>query len=400
MGALDGFVVLDLTQGLSGPSCTMQLGDAGARVIKAEPLSGDCARGYGPPFVNGESPAFLSLNRNKESIALDAASTRGRRILQTLARKADVVVVEDVGAGSVKDLGVTYQSLRRRKPGVIYCEITAFGDKGPLAGLPGAELPAQAMSDYWGSFGVIGNPPIRVGADIASVNAGTFAFEAILAALYHREMTGEGQRVSVSKLGALLHMRGIIWAAISDPDEWIGFHCDTYIKPPEQGYKTKDGRIYFMLRRGSQEDFDKLALDLGVEEAFTDPRFGQAGRNATGTGKWAYLVKHIWERAFKDKTNEELIALIRGHNGEAVPVNTYDSLMRHPQIHALNPIAEVQHPTAGAVKMPNIPWHMEATPGSIRLPPPLPGQHTDCILEWAGLSPTQVARLRKANIVK
>src|SRR5579863_7706765 len=304
-GSLDGFRVIDLTQGLCGPFCTMQLGDAGAEVIKIEPPEGDFARRMGPPFVGDQSAVFLSLNRNKKSVVLDLETPAGRDAVAHLAREADVVV-EDFGPGAAEKFGLGYSQVRDANPKVIYCSITPFGEEGPLRDDPGSALVVQAMAEYTASLGRIGDPPVRVGADIASLNTGIFAAQAILAAIFHRIRSGEGQRVAVSQFGTLLHMRGIMWHSMTDPDDWYGFHLDHYTKPPDYGYKTKDGAVYFILRRSNSEDWDRLVLELGMEKVFDDPRFGDYGRAATSIGRYATEVKPIWEEAFKDRTSAEI----------------------------------------------------------------------------------------------
>ncbi len=384
-GSLDGFRVLDFTQGLCGPFCTMQLGDGGAEVIKVEPPAGDFARRMGPPFIGDESAVFLSLNRNKKSVVIDLESSSGRETAARLAREADVVV-EDFGPGVATTMGLDYTRLRAANPKLIYCSITAFGEEGPLRHLPGSELVVQAMAEYTTSLGRIGDPPVRVGADIASLNTGTFAAQAILAALFHRLRSGEGQRVAVSEFGALLHMRGIMWSSLSDPDDWYGFHLDHYIKPPDYGYQTKNGSFYFILRRGNSEDWDRLVMELGMEEALADSRFDDYGRAATSIGRYATEVKPIWEKAFANRTREELVDLVKSIGGDAVPIMEYPELLAHPQVAALEVVAEIDHPTAGRLKTVRPVARLSDTPNSIRLAPPTLGQHTDEILSAAGLT--------------
>jgi len=384
-GSLDGFRVLDFTQGLCGPFCTMQLGDGGAEVIKVEPPAGDFARRMGPPFIGDESAVFLSLNRNKKSVVIDLESSSGRETAARLAREADVVV-EDFGPSAATTLGLDYAQLRAENPKLIYCSITPFGEEGPLRHLPGSELVVQAMAEYTTSLGRIGDPPVRVGADIASLNTGTFAAQAILAALFHRLRSGEGQRVAVSEFGALLHMRGIMWSSLSDPDDWYGFHLDHYIKPPDYGYQTKNGSFYFILRRGNSEDWDRLVMELGMEEALADSRFDDYGRAATSIGRYATEVKPIWEKAFANRTREELVDLVKSIGGDAVPIMEYPELLAHPQVAALEVVAEIDHPTAGRLKTVRPVARLSDTPNSIRLAPPTLGQHTDEILRAAGLA--------------
>lgn len=384
-GSLDGFRVLDLTQGLCGPFCTMQLGDAGANVIKIEPPAGDFARRMGPPFVGGESAVFLSLNRNKQSVVLDLQTADGRAAAVGLARDTDVLVT-DSAPGAAEKLGLSYTQLRSANPKLVYCSISPFGEEGPLRDAPGAELVVQAMAEYTASLGRIGDPPVRIGADVASLNTGIFAAQAILAALFNRLKTGEGQRVAVSEFGALLHMRGIMWTSMSDPDDWYGFHLDHYTKPPDYGYQTKNGAFYFILRRGDSEDWDRLVMELGMEEALADPRFADYGRAATSIGRYATEVKPVWEKAFAHRTREELVALMKSIGGDAVPIMDYPSLLAHPQVAALEGIVEIDHPVAGRFKTVRPVARFSATPNTIRLPPPTLGQHTAEVLRAAGLS--------------
>jgi CoA:oxalate CoA-transferase len=192
--SLAGFRVVDLTEGICGPFASMQLGDAGAEVIKVEPPKGDYARQVGPPFVNGESAVFLSLNRNKKSVVVDYRQDQ-RSILKSLAATADVFL-EDLGPGEAERLGFGYSELSHRNPRLVYCAISPFGEEGPLKHIPGSELVVQAMAEYTASLGRIGDAPIRLGADVASLNTGIFTAQGILAALFHREHSGH---VSVSR---------------------------------------------------------------------------------------------------------------------------------------------------------------------------------------------------------
>jgi crotonobetainyl-CoA:carnitine CoA-transferase CaiB-like acyl-CoA transferase len=392
-----GFRVVDLSEGLCGPFCTMHLGDSGAEVIKVEPTGGDRARRIGPR-IGDESAVFLSLNRNKKSAVIDYRSPRGREIVKRLARGADVIV-EDFGPGEAARMGLGYDDLKRDSPRMVYCAISAFGEEGPLAELPGAELTIQAMAEYTASLGTIGEPPVRIGADVASLNTAIFAVQAIVAALFHRERSGEGQRVAVSQFGALLHMRGIMWQALSNPDEWYGFHLDSYTYPPEHGYQTKNGPMYFILRHGTSEDWDRFVIELGMEAYLDDPRFRNYGRVATGIGRHAADVRPIWENAFKDRTREEIIELVRSVGGDAVPILDYPALESDPQVQALGALTEITHPTAGSFKTVAPVVRFSETPTAILSPPPTLGQHTDEVLRGIGLSAAEIADLRHSGIV-
>ena len=396
-GSLAGMRVVDLTQSLCGPFCSMQLGDAGADVIKIEPLKGDSARGYGPPFVGGESAVFLSLNRNKRSIAIDYTNSAGRDLVRRLACNADVLV-EDLGPGAAAKLGLAYEDLKHDNPRLIYASISAFGEEGPLKDLPGAELVIQAMAEYAASLGKIGDPPVRLGADVASLNTGIVAAQAIFGALFHRERHGTGQRVAVNQFGTLLHLRGIMWHALSNPDDWFGFHLDHYTNPPEYGYQAKDGPLYFILRRGTSEDWDRLLMELGMEHVLADPRFDDFGRQATSIGRYAPEVKPIWEAAFKHKTRAEIIELIHSVGGDAVPILDYPSLVAHPQVAAIGALA-IDHPTAGRFQTVAPFIRFMETPLAITLPPPLLGQHSREILAETGADEREIDRLIASGVI-
>jgi crotonobetainyl-CoA:carnitine CoA-transferase CaiB-like acyl-CoA transferase len=378
-GHLAGFRVIDLTEGICGPFASMQLADAGAEVIKIERPDGDYARRIGPPFLNGESAVFLSLNRSKKSVVLDYRRDDQRRVLSKLATTADIFL-EDLGPGEAEQLGFGYSDLSRLNPALVYCAISPFGEEGPLKDLPGSELVVQAMAEYTASLGRIGDPPIRIGADVASINTGIFAAQAILAAVFHRVRSGQGQRVAVSQFGSLLHLRGIMWHSMSDPDDWYGFHLDHYSNPPDYGYQAKDGALYFILRRGNSEDWDRLVVELGMEHVLADPRFNDYGRQATSIGRYAPEVKHVWEEAFKQRSRDDIIDLIKSIGGDAVPMMDYPSLISHPQLEALGVIIEVPHPNGGTFKAIRPVARFAGTPEPKMTAPPKLGQHTEEIL--------------------
>ncbi len=397
-GALDGFTIIDFTQGLCGPFASMRLADAGAEVIKIEPLSGDAAQSMGPPFIQDESAVFLSLNRNKKSVALDATTHDGREVAQKLIARADVVL-EDFGPGQAEKLGLGYADLSQSQATLVYCAISAFGEEGPLRDQPGAELVVQALADYTHSLGKIGEAPVRLGTDVASLNTGIMASQAIMAGLFHRVRKGEGQRVAVSMLGTLLHMRGIMWTSMTDPDEWYGFHLDHYTRPPDEGYKTKDGHVYFGLRRGNSEDWDRLMLTLGLADYIADPRFEGFGREATSIGRYAPEVKPIWEQAFQQLTNAEVVKLVHEFHGDAVPFNDYPTLCAHPQVAELDILKDVDHPAGGSFRTIGPVWHLADTPAEIKAPPPTLGQHTDEVLTGIGMNAIDLQRLRAAKVI-
>jgi crotonobetainyl-CoA:carnitine CoA-transferase CaiB-like acyl-CoA transferase len=396
-GALDGLKVVDITQGACGPFASQLMAYSGADVVKVEPPEGDYARYWGPPFIGGESAVFLALNRHKRSVALNLATAEGREILAALLGGADVFL-EDLGPGGLASLGI---EPGKANPRLIHCSISAFGEEGPLKDLAGSELVIQAMSDYWGSLGAIGEPPERLGADVANINTAIFAFDAVLAALFHRARTGVGQRVAVSMYGTLLHMRGIMWAAQTDPDDWYGFHCDTYVKPRDHGYRTKDRPIYFSLRRMDEESWVRLLAELNLlDRVIEDPRFWEGGREAVGTGRYAHEVKPIWEEAFKDRSSAELIELLSAYGAEAVPVNDYESLFAHPQVETLGIVDEVNDPERGPYRVLLPPWYLEGLGIRRDGKAPALGEHTREVLRELGYGEEEVARLEAAGVVR
>jgi crotonobetainyl-CoA:carnitine CoA-transferase CaiB-like acyl-CoA transferase len=186
---------------------------------------------------------------------------------------------------------------------------------------------------------------------------------------------------------------------MSEPDDWYGFHLDHYTKPPDHGYKTKDGRVYFGLRRGDSEDWDRLLITLGMTEQLNDPRFADFGRNATSIGRYAAEVKPIWEDAFKEMTNEEVIKLIHEFNGDAVSFLDYPSLVAHPQVKELKVIYEIDHPTAGTFRTIGPVWRFVDTPTKTHSPPPTFGQHTEEILFSLGVTKGEILRLKEARVI-
>jgi len=395
---LEGTKVVDITEGIAGPYCSMELGDGGADVIKVEMLEGDASRGWGPPFVGDQSAVFLGLNRNKRSIALDWTKPEGRDILLKLAKDADVFM-DDLGVGQADKLGFGYDLQKASNPGLVYLSITAFGENGPFAERPGSELVAQAMAEMTASLGAIGDPPVRMGTDAANTYTGYFSFMGVMAALFRRNRSGRGQKVSTSLVGSGLFMRGTLWTAHSDPDEWYGFHLDNYIKPREYGYTAKDGRFIFAIRAGSKEDFSNFLKELGLDHMLSNPHWASFGNVSGGGARYGYLYQDVWDEKFGKMTVAEVTKLVEKYGGNVYPMNNYEMLFSHPQFPYLDMLAEMEHPTAGKIKATGIPWKLEETPGSIRLPPPLLGQHTDEILREVQYSQGEINSLRRAKIV-
>ncbi|MCZ6891204.1 MAG: CoA transferase, partial [Chloroflexi bacterium] len=346
---LSGIRVIDASQGLCGPFLSLLLADAGAEVIKVEPPEGDYARGFAPQTKSGDSAAFTLLNRNKKSVALDKESEEGRKSLRNLLKGADIFI-ED-WAGEADRLGLGYDSLRKDNPGLIYCAITPFGEKGIYKDLKGSELVIQGMSDYWLSVGEIGSEPTRWGSEVANHGTASMALPAVLAALFSRNRTGEGQRIGISLWGTMLCYRQACWTLLGDIEEWVGPFCQAYTYPRMHGWRTKDIPIFLRLYNASDEDYVSLLLDLGMEESLADERFGNGGRNAVGTGPYAQELIPLWENHLKHMTADEVAKLVWSHNAVAFPMNNAKEVFNHPQVKALGVLKEMGHPILGKIQV-------------------------------------------------
>ncbi|MBM3957576.1 MAG: CoA transferase, partial [Gemmatimonadetes bacterium] len=270
--ALDGMVVLDCTQFMAGPYCTMLLGDMGADVIKVErPGGGDDARRMGPPFIGGESAAHLQINRNKRSIVLDIRSQKGCEAVRRLAAEADVLV-ENYRPGTMARRGLGYEGIKRVNPQIIYCSISGFGLTGPYAQRPGFDIVAQGMSGHMSITGIPGGPPVRVGVPICDLNAGIYAAYGILSAYIHRLRTGQGQFLEVSLLEAGIAYE--IWEGASyfatraSPGPGGSAHR---LVAPYQALRTRDGHV--ILAAGNQATWEAAARAMGRDDLLEDERF-------------------------------------------------------------------------------------------------------------------------------
>ena len=379
-GPLDGYRVVEISEGVAGPYTTMSLADAGAYVVKIEPPQGDRARGWAPS-LGDDSPLFLALNRNKRGIVLDWSSDEDLQTARRLFSQADVAVVDKYGLPP----DLRWEELE--SPGLIYCAISGFGPKGPWADRPASEIGTQMASEATSSLGNLGDPPVRHGSDIGSVFAANNAIQAICAALYARDdsdpdhPTG-GQRVEVSLFGSLIAMRSTLWVALSNPDEWWGFHLDSYIKPPDHGYQCRDLPIYFSLARIRGEAFESLLDELDMDWAREHPDFEKLRTDgAGGAGRYAAELTPLWERGFANFDAEQVIEVVERHGGWAFPMHDYERLSKDPQVAAVGAIIEVEQQDGSAMRQVAPPWDFEQTPVSMTMrPAPRLGQHQDEVL--------------------
>ena len=380
-GPLDGYRVVEIAEGVAGPYTAMSLGDAGADVIKIEQPTGDRARGWSPQTQSGTSALFQALNRNKRGIMLDWSSESDLETARQLLASADVAIVDKVGLSGE----LSWETLDA--PGLVYCAMSGFGPHGPWSDNPMSELAAQLASEATASLGTIGEEPVRHGGDLGSMYASNYALQAICAGLYARDDSDpsaptDGQRIEVSLFGSLLAMRSTLWVALSNPDEWWGFHLDSYVKPPDHGYQCRDLPIYFSLARIRGNAFESLIDELGMEWARACPDFDRLRTDgAGGAGRYAAELKLLWERGFANFDAERVIEIVERHGGWAFPMHDYERLSRDPQVAAVGAIIAVEQGDGSMLQQVAPPWDFEGTPVSMNMrAAPSLGEHQDEVL--------------------
>ena len=394
---LEGVRVLDLSEGDGAPFCAMQLGDAGADVVKVEPREGDWARRLGPPFDDGDGPLFMGMNRNKRSIALDLQREEGRAVVRDLAASADVLVECFPRASDAERLGLDYGTLSAANRGLIYCDLSLLERRGPDADKPATDLIVQGLSGLTRFVGERGKEPLRFGSNYAGVTAAMYAAQAILAALFWRRQSGEGQYVETSYLRAMIATQQNYLAAHSDPDDFSGPFYSAHLRSPVRGYPTKDRNIEFTASYARDPRAFELLLErVGIlDEVRADPRF--ADRELVADDQIA--LQPYLDRAFLDHGSEDVLELLEEFGLMCAPVHDYDSMFHDEGILEQDMLLTVDHPTRGEVRTIGLPWKLD-TPGSVRLAPPTLGEHTDAILAEIGYDEQRIAALRASGVVR
>jgi crotonobetainyl-CoA:carnitine CoA-transferase CaiB-like acyl-CoA transferase len=392
---LDGLLVVDLTRVLSGPYCTMLLGDMGARVIKIEqPGRGDDTRGWGPPFLGDESAYFLSVNRNKESLTLDLKQPDARRILERLLDKADVLV-ENFRPGAMERLGFGYETVAARWPRVVYASISGFGQTGPRRDEPGYDAVIQAEGGLMSITGEAGGPALRLGVAIADIVSGLFAAQGIAVALLSRVRSGRGQLVDIGMLdstAALLTYQASSYFATGQSPERLGNRHPTIV--PYETFEAADGE--FVLAVGNDDLWRRLCGVMGLSELSNDRRF------ATNRARVQHheAVRAILVERFRTRSGAEWIASLRAEGVPCGSVRDVGEVLGDPQLSARAMIEAVEHATLGSVRVLGVPIKLSDTPGCVRTAPPTLGQHTDQILRTdLALTDADIARLRASAAV-
>lgn len=397
MQPLEGLRVLDLTEALAGPYCTMLLGDLGADVIKIErPGVGDMSRGWGPPFVGNESAYFLCTNRNKRSLTLNLKQPQAQAILHGLVKQADIFVVNQPSLDSLRKLGADPDTLRGLNPRLIYCAISGYGMTGPYAGQGGYDLVAQAQSGLMALTGEPDQGPVRYPIPISDVTAGLYSVIGILSALLAREQSGIGQFVDVALLDGqvawLTNIAASYFATGQRPKKLGNAHPNIV---PYQPFKARDK--YIIIAVGSERQWERFCQALGIADSIgKDARFATNADRLRHRSELVPLLEQILAERDADYWLEQL----RAADIPCGPINEVDEILNDPHIHARGMIVELPHPTAGPVRSLGNPVHLDGTPVGYRLPPPTLGQHTEQVLtELLGYSADDITTLREQQII-
>ena len=391
--SLEGITVIDCSQILAGPFCSMLLADHGARVIKVEkPNGGDDVRGWGPPFIGDDSSAFVQLNRNKESISLDIKEKSGKEILKKLIKTADVLI-ENSRVGTMDKLGFGYDDVKKINTKIIYCSITGFGSEGPYSKRGGFDLIAQGMSGLMSITGHPNSPPAKVGVPIADLNTGMFAMQGILSAYIHRLKKNEGQYMEVSLLESALaytmYESSIYFTTgkISTPDG-----SAHRLTAPYQAFKTKDG--YINIGAANQSNWERLLNVLDLENLNKDPEFSDSKNRQINRKK----LEKILEKIFITKSSKEWINMLIENSIPSGPIYNMKEVWEDEQVKYRKMDVKLDHPKQKNSRNIGVAVKLSKTPGKIKTPAPLYGEHSIKILKELGYSEDEIINLVNSNI--
>jgi crotonobetainyl-CoA:carnitine CoA-transferase CaiB-like acyl-CoA transferase len=397
IGPLSGLRVLDLTRVLAGPTCTQMLGDLGAEVIKIErPEAGDDTRGFAPPFVPNtkESAYFVGVNRNKKSVTLDIAKPGGQAIIHKLLEHCDILV-ENFKVGALAKYGLGYEQLAKTHPRLIYCSITGFGQTGPYAPRPGYDALIQAMGGVMSLTGEPNGSPQKVGVPVADLFAGLYGCIGILAAVNHRNSTGQGQQIDIGMLAthvAWLANQGMNYLATGENPPRLGNQHPNIA--PYQEFPTKDG--YIILAVGNDPTFERFCKAFGQEALLSDPRFATNPIRVQNR----QLVTDTLTPVMKSKTTAEWIDALEALKIGCGPINTLEQVFADPHVQARDMVVEMAHGSGEKVKVIANPVKLSATPPSYRSAPPVLGEHTNAVLsDVLKMSASDIAALKEKGIL-
>ncbi len=394
MGPLKGCRVLELTHIMAGPTAGLMLADLGADVIKVEKLTGDDTRRFVPPQIEGQSAAFMMMNRNKRGIALDLKTPGGADALRRLLKDADVVI-ENFRKGTMERLGLGYEELRKGNPGLIYCAVSGFGRTGPYATRGGFDLIAQGMSGLMSITGEgPGRAPVKVGAPVSDITAGIVAAMAIAAAYAHKLRTGEGQVVDTSLYEAAIvqtYWQSAIGLATGVAPGPLGSAHP--LNAPYEAFATADGWIN--VGAANQANWERLIGLLGAGHLNDDPRFATNEGRITNREALAEVLGGY----FPARTTAHWLAAMEEIGLPAGPVLSVTEMHADPQTRARDMVIATDHPVAGKVEAIGCPVKYSATPADTSRPAPLLGQHTREVLAEAGFSASEIDAMLASGAV-
>ncbi|MCL9816308.1 CaiB/BaiF CoA transferase family protein [Natronocalculus amylovorans] len=396
-GPLSGITVIDASRVLSGPFCTMQLGDLGADVIKIErPETGDQTRGWHPPTFedSGESAYYVSINRNKRSIAVNLADQKGRELVRELVSDADVFV-ENFRTGKPEQWNLGYKTVRELNPSLVYCSISGYGEWGPKKDHPAYDLIMQAESGLMSITGEDERPPVRVGVAIADIGAGHYATQSIVAALLERELgNGRGQKLDIALLDVLVAWMTYMasnYAATGESPTRMGSKHPTIA--PYQGVETADGHVIVAVP--SANLWPKFCVAIDREDLIDDDRFETNEKRVRNREALDAIIADV----FATQNTETVIEKLTQHGVPASNVNTMADVFAHEQLQARRMIQTVSHPCIDSLQMVGVPMQFSKTPASIRKHPPLLGEHTTEILTETGYTDEEITAYFENDIV-
>lgn len=392
--ALDGIRIIDFSKALAGPYCTMLLADMGAEVIKVEmPGSGDDSRGWGPPFIEGESAYFLSINRNKKSITLNLKDNKAKEIALKIIEKADIVL-ESNRPGVMTKLGLDYETVKKINPGIIYCSISGFGQTGPYSKRPGFDQVIQGYGGIMGLTGEKGGGPLKVGIAVTDIATGMFAATGILTALYHRERTGQGQHVDASMLDGqvswLTYQAGR-YLASGDVPQRIGSAHPLIV--PYQDFEASDG--FINIAAGNDNLWKKFCTATDLNDIADDPKFATNPKRVENRDEVVAIVS----KKIKTKTMQEWLDILNDEGVPCGPIYTVDQIFKDPQVLAREMLVEIDHPKCGKIQVIGSPIKLSETPAEITTHPPMLGEHNSSILQEFGFSEEDITKLKEDKVI-
>jgi len=372
----------------------MLMADMGAEVIKVEPPPlGDDSRQWGPPFIGGISTYFLSVNRNKKSLGLNLKSKDGRAILHKLIERADVLL-ENFRPGVLDRLGFGYEAVTKLNPRTIYCSVSGFGHTGPYRDRPGYDVIAQGESGMMDLTGYPDGPPAKLGASLADIVAGLYAFNGICLALLARQKTGKGQHVDVSLLDGMvstLAYHALIYLSTGRSPTRAGTRHPSIV--PYECFQTKDGFVNIAVT--NQKQWENFCEVLGFPEIAHDDRFETMKARVSNYG----ILRPIIERVVSMMSRTEVIKAMSEVGIPAGPINTVGEILEDPHIHARQMVAELTHPQYGPLRVLGIPIKLSDTPGIVENAPPMFGEHNREVLQKLGFTEKEVAELERSGVL-